>query len=52
METHGRDITHRLPPETRRGIVLFPMPFQGHINPMFQLANILHTQGFKITIIH
>ncbi|KAJ9541801.1 hypothetical protein OSB04_028307 [Centaurea solstitialis] len=36
----------------RRRIVLFPMPFQGHITPMLQLANILHTQGFKITIIH
>ncbi|KAJ9541796.1 hypothetical protein OSB04_028302 [Centaurea solstitialis] len=42
-----------LPPATRRRrIVLFPMPFQGHITPMLQLANILHTQGFKITIIH
>ncbi|KAI3721157.1 hypothetical protein L2E82_32162 [Cichorium intybus] len=38
--------------ETRRRIVLFPLPFQGHINPMLQLANILHTQGFEITIIH
>ncbi|XP_076904768.1 UDP-glycosyltransferase 76B1-like [Bidens hawaiensis] len=33
-------------------IILFPLPFQGHINPMLQLANILHTRGFKITIIH
>ncbi|XP_076882361.1 UDP-glycosyltransferase 76G1-like [Bidens hawaiensis] len=39
-------------PETRRRIILFPLPFQGHSNPMFQLANILHTQGFNITIIH
>ncbi|KAI3519893.1 hypothetical protein L1887_09113 [Cichorium endivia] len=38
--------------ETRRRIVLFPLPFQGHINPMLQLANILHTQGFEITIMH
>ncbi|XP_035839398.1 UDP-glycosyltransferase 76G1 isoform X2 [Helianthus annuus] len=35
-----------------RRIILFPLPFQGHINPMLQLANILHTRGFKITIIH
>nr|GEW79037.1 UDP-glycosyltransferase 76G1-like isoform X2 [Tanacetum cinerariifolium] len=35
-----------------RRIVLFPLPFQGHINPMLQLANILHTHGFKITVIH
>ncbi|KAK4487853.1 hypothetical protein RD792_003589 [Penstemon davidsonii] len=33
-------------------IVLFPLPFQGHINPMFQLANILHSRGFNISIIH
>ncbi|KAI7749537.1 hypothetical protein M8C21_006279 [Ambrosia artemisiifolia] len=36
----------------RRRIILFPLPFQGHINPMLQLANILHTRGFKITVIH
>ncbi|XVE69322.1 hypothetical protein DITRI_Ditri09bG0143100 [Diplodiscus trichospermus] len=35
-----------------RGVILFPMPFQGHINPMLQLANILHAKGFSITIIH
>ncbi|KAI3809086.1 hypothetical protein L1987_25054 [Smallanthus sonchifolius] len=53
-ESHGRNTSLRPthPPETRRRIVLFPLPFQGHINPMFQLGNILHTQGFKITIIH
>ncbi|OMP11810.1 UDP-glucuronosyl/UDP-glucosyltransferase [Corchorus olitorius] len=33
-------------------IVLFPIPLQGHINPMLQLANILHSKGFSITIIH
>ena len=35
-----------------RGVVLFPLPFQGHVNPMLQLANILHAKGFSITIIH
>ncbi|XP_023757223.1 UDP-glycosyltransferase 76G1 [Lactuca sativa] len=49
METGLRSTQTR---ETRRRIILFPLPFQGHINPMLQLANILHTQGFKITIIH
>ncbi|XVE69321.1 hypothetical protein DITRI_Ditri09bG0143000 [Diplodiscus trichospermus] len=34
------------------GVLLFPMPFQGHINPMLQLGNILHAKGFSITIIH
>ncbi|OMO68456.1 UDP-glucuronosyl/UDP-glucosyltransferase [Corchorus capsularis] len=33
-------------------IALFPIPYQGHINPMLQLANILHDKGFSITIIH
>ncbi|KAJ8747357.1 hypothetical protein K2173_012937 [Erythroxylum novogranatense] len=40
--------------EQRKGrrLVLFPLPFQGHINPMLQLANILHSKGFSITVIH
>nr|AYC63475.1 UDP-glycosyltransferase [Scoparia dulcis] len=33
-------------------LVLFPLPFQGHINPMIQLANILHSKGFSISIVH
>ncbi|XLT00677.1 hypothetical protein HN51_050028, partial [Arachis hypogaea] len=38
----------------RKGVrlVLLPLPFQGHINPMLQLANILYSKGFSITIIH
>ncbi|KAI7749536.1 hypothetical protein M8C21_006278 [Ambrosia artemisiifolia] len=40
------------PQSNNRRLVLFPLPFQGHINPMLQLANILHTKGFKIIIIH
>ncbi|RXH94542.1 hypothetical protein DVH24_024226 [Malus domestica] len=36
-----------------RRVILFPLPFPAsHINPMLQLANILHTKGFSITIIH
>ena len=40
--------------EQRKGrrLVLFPLPFQGHINPMLLLATILHSKGFSITIIH
>ncbi|XP_061995383.1 UDP-glycosyltransferase 76F1-like [Rosa rugosa] len=34
-----------------RRLILFPLPFQGHINPMLELANILHSKGFSITII-
>ncbi|XP_071707150.1 UDP-glycosyltransferase 76G1-like [Rutidosis leptorrhynchoides] len=55
MNTQGTVTTLRSvqPSETRRRIILFPLPFQGHINPMLQLANILHTHGcFHITIIH
>ncbi|KAL8097890.1 UDP-glycosyltransferase 76B1-like [Apium graveolens] len=33
-------------------LLLFPLPAQGHINPMLQLANILYSKGFNITIIH
>ena len=33
-------------------LVLLPCPFQGHINPMLQLGNILHSKGFSITIVH
>ncbi|KAI3757881.1 hypothetical protein L6452_05425 [Arctium lappa] len=36
----------------RRRLVLLPLPLQGHINPMLQLANILHSKGFSITILH
>lgn len=35
-----------------RRVILFPLPLQGHINPMLQLASILYSQGFSITIIH
>nr|GEY37001.1 UDP-glycosyltransferase 76B1-like [Tanacetum cinerariifolium] len=38
--------------EAHRRIIMFPLPFQGHINPMLQLANILHSHGSEITIIH
>ncbi|CAA0814669.1 UDP-glycosyltransferase 76F1 [Striga hermonthica] len=33
-------------------LILFPPPLQGHISPMLQLANILHSRGFSITVIH
>ncbi|CAA0814694.1 UDP-glycosyltransferase 76F1 [Striga hermonthica] len=43
------------PQQPRTGgqrLILFPLPLQGHISPMLQLANILHSRGFSITIIH
>ncbi|XP_027185320.1 UDP-glycosyltransferase 76B1-like [Coffea eugenioides] len=36
----------------RHRLVLFPVPLQGHINPMIHLASILHLKGFSISIIH
>ncbi|XP_024177206.1 UDP-glycosyltransferase 76F1-like [Rosa chinensis] len=33
-------------------LIFFPLPFQGHINPMLELANVLYFRGFSITIIH
>ncbi|GMH30574.1 hypothetical protein Nepgr_032417 [Nepenthes gracilis] len=39
-------------PMMGRRIVLFPLPLLGHMNPMFQLADILHAKGFSISIIH
>ena len=32
--------------------VLIPYPLQGHINPMFKLAKILHLRGFHITFVN
>ncbi|KAI5669865.1 hypothetical protein M9H77_19718 [Catharanthus roseus] len=32
--------------------VCFPLPAQGHINPMLKLAKLLHHKGFHITFIH
>jgi hypothetical protein len=37
---------------SRRHVLLFPLPFQGHINPMFRLAGLLHARGFAITVFH
>uniref|UniRef100_A0ACD5UZ22 Uncharacterized protein n=1 Tax=Avena sativa TaxID=4498 RepID=A0ACD5UZ22_AVESA len=36
----------------RGRIVLFPLPFQGHLSPMLQLADVLHGRGLAITILH
>ncbi|KAL2558163.1 UDP-Glycosyltransferase superfamily protein [Forsythia ovata] len=49
MDKKGQTIQQQSP---RRRLVLFPLPLQGHINPMIQLANILHHKGFNISIIH
>ncbi|KQK05383.1 DIMBOA UDP-glucosyltransferase BX9 [Brachypodium distachyon] len=35
-----------------RHVLVFPLPYQGHINPMFRLAGILHARGFAVTVFH
>jgi hypothetical protein len=40
--------THR-----RRRVLVLPLPFQGHINPMLQLAGALHARGsLAVTVLH
>lgn len=37
----------------RRRVLMFPLPFQGHLNPMLQLAGALHERGgLDITVFH
>ncbi|CAL4956088.1 unnamed protein product [Urochloa decumbens] len=36
----------------RPRVVLFPLPYQGHINPMLRLAAALHACGLAITVVH
>ncbi|GLT43789.1 hypothetical protein SLA2020_177200 [Shorea laevis] len=43
---------NQIEPRMGRRLLLFPLPLQGHINPMMHLANILYSKGFSITIIH
>ncbi|CAH8268742.1 unnamed protein product [Arabidopsis lyrata] len=40
--------------EERKGrrIIMFPLPFTGHFNPMMELAGIFHHRGFSVTILH
>ncbi|XVF19960.1 hypothetical protein REPUB_Repub11eG0156400 [Reevesia pubescens] len=38
--------------ENSSRLVLVLYPFQGHINPMLQLATIFHAKGYSITIVH
>ncbi|XP_065870386.1 UDP-glycosyltransferase 76B1-like [Euphorbia lathyris] len=45
METH-------LQKKKSRRVLLFPLPLEGHMNPMLHLAKILFSEGFSITIIH
>jgi hypothetical protein len=33
-------------------VALFPLPFQGHISPMLQLAGALRARGLAVTVLH
>ncbi|CAN6373524.1 unnamed protein product [Urochloa humidicola] len=35
-----------------RRVVFFPVPYQGHFNPVMRLARTLHTRGLDITVFH
>ncbi|KAF8022127.1 hypothetical protein BT93_G2311 [Corymbia citriodora subsp. variegata] len=39
-------------PRNNLRLMLFPHPFQGHMNSMLQLGRILYARGFSITIVH
>ncbi|KAL6897253.1 hypothetical protein ACP4OV_006949 [Aristida adscensionis] len=41
-----------VPELPRRRVLVFPLPFQGHINPMLQLAGVLHGRGLAVTVLH
>ncbi|CAN6203491.1 unnamed protein product [Urochloa humidicola] len=36
----------------RRAVVLFSLPFQGHLNPTLKLAALLHARGLAVTVLH
>ncbi|XP_052185681.1 UDP-glycosyltransferase 76B1-like isoform X3 [Diospyros lotus] len=52
MENQGDEETRIRGTARRRRLALFPLPLQGHLNPMLQLAGILHSRGFSVAIIH
>lgn len=38
--------------ERKPHAVVTPYPVQGHVNPLFKLAKLLHLRGFHITFVH
>jgi len=48
----GGDAGGRTTSRRPRRVLVFPLPFQGHINPMLQLADALHARGLPVTVHH
>ncbi|XP_044345792.1 DIMBOA UDP-glucosyltransferase BX8-like [Triticum aestivum] len=42
----------KAPASPGRRVLMFPLPFQGHLNPMLQLADVLHARGLRVTLFH
>ncbi|WVZ15698.1 hypothetical protein V8G54_013264 [Vigna mungo] len=52
LHTRTKNMQMRNPAEKKPHAVLIPFPYQGHINPLFGLAKLLHLRGFHITFVH
>jgi hypothetical protein len=50
-DVHGRGSQQQHQAAARR-VLVFPLPFQGHINPTLQLADVLHGRGLAVTVLH
>nr|GLL47788.1 UDP-glycosyltransferase 74E2-like isoform X1 [Ipomoea trifida] len=37
--------------EERQDVIAVPLPFQGHLNPMFQFCSCLSARGLKVTLV-
>ncbi|KAG0542275.1 hypothetical protein BDA96_02G089100 [Sorghum bicolor] len=50
-DVHGSRGPH-LQPRSAARVLVFPLPFQGHIDPMLHLAGVLHSRGLAVTVLH
>ncbi|KAL0341334.1 UNVERIFIED_CONTAM: UDP-glycosyltransferase 76F1 [Sesamum radiatum] len=53
MATENQSQSSKLQqPINGKRLLFFSLPLQGHMTPMLQLADILHSKGFSVTFIH
>ncbi|KAK4403333.1 UDP-glycosyltransferase 76F1 [Sesamum angolense] len=53
MATENQSRSSKLQkPVNGKRLLFFSLPLQGHMTPMLQLADILHSKGFSVTFIH